>query len=161
RSLFSFLTSNYEGGFFAFLEEARIQADGTIPLYKLDRLFDFLVATLGPALYTQANGKRWAEVDHVLSKVRADDLLAARIVKTIALLNLFGNRELRASRRVICFALEDANTTEQQVGTAIDALTGSSTLVFRRHADSYALWEGSDIDLEQALATAVGHVQVD
>lgn len=141
RSLFGFLTSTADGAFGAFLAES---AAGS-PTYTLDRLYDHLAATLGPAQYTHAAGRRWAAIDEALARLPTDEPAAsARVIKAVGLLTLLGSRAVRASRGGLAFALEDAS----EVQHAIDRLVAASHLVYRRHSDAYALWEGSDIDLD-------------
>jgi len=161
RSLFTFLTSNYEGGFAAFLEETR--ADNTVPAcYRLDRLYDFLHSTLGPALYANANGKRWAEIDQILSRIPSSETpVASRIVKCIGLFGLFGNRQLRASRDLLVFALESDQASSGDIRATLDRLLQTSLVVHRRHSDAFALWEGSDVDLERCFRSAHRAIGVD
>ncbi|MEZ4405721.1 MAG: hypothetical protein R3A52_04375 [Polyangiales bacterium] len=145
RSLFGFLTSTADGAFGAFLAES---ADGA-PTYTLDRLYDHLAATLGPAQYTHAAGRRWAAIDEALARLPTDEPAAsARVLKAVGLLTLLGSRAVRASREGLAFALDDGRDDPSEVHQAIDRLAAASHLVYRRHSDAYALWEGSDIDLD-------------
>lgn len=148
RSLFGFLTSTADGAFGAFLASP-YRADEA-PSYTLDLLYDFIAATLGPAQYTLAAGRRWAAIDEAIARLPGDEpALSARVLKAIGLLGLLGSRAVRASRAVLCFSLADGATADTDVGDALDRLTASSHIVFRRHSDAFALWEGSDVDLDR------------
>lgn len=148
RSLFGFLTSTADGAFGTFLAAQLGPADDA-PSYTLDLLYDFVVATLGSAQYTLAAGRRWAAIDEALARLPADEpALSARLVKAVGLLGLLGSRAVRASRAVLGFALSSATTPEADVAAALDRLTAASHVVHRRHSDAYALWEGSDVDLD-------------
>ena len=48
-----------------------------------------------------------------------------------------------------------------EVDAALDQLTKQSVAIFRRHLGSFALWEGSDIDLEARLDEARREVDRD
>ncbi len=147
RSLFGFLTSTADGAFGAFLAADHASS---APSYTLDQLYDFIVATLGPAQYTLAAGRRWAAIDEAVARLSGDEpALSARLLKAIGLLGLLGSRAVRSSRETLCFALVDEVTSEAEVGAALDRLAAASQVVFRRHSDAYALWEGSDVDLDQ------------
>lgn len=146
RSLFGFLTSGAEGGFRRFLE-APLAPDAPPPTYTLDLLHEYLGASLGPAQYTHDAGRRWAAIDEAVARLPHDEpALTARILKAIGLLGLLGSRAVRASRAVIRFALSSHDGAE--VEATIDRLVATSHLVYRRHSDAYALWEGSDVDLD-------------
>ncbi|MBL8604949.1 MAG: hypothetical protein JNK72_23680 [Myxococcales bacterium] len=141
RSLFDFLTSSAEGAMGAFLASEESEARKS---YTLDRLYDFVTATLGLSQFAGAEGRRWATLDEALGRLGVGaSALSVRLVKTIGMLTLLGSRSLCASRAVLRFALGGA-----EVDAALDALVTSSQVVFRRHSDSYVLWEGSDIDLD-------------
>jgi len=148
RSLFGFLTSTADGAFGAFLDAA-VEGRDAAPTYTLDLLYDFIAATLGPAQYTHAAGRRWAAIDEAIARLPAGEpALSAMIIKSVGLLGLLGSRSVRASRELLCFALRPRAGSEGAIDEALERLTASSQVVFRRHSDAFALWEGSDIDLD-------------
>src|SRR5207245_1511253 len=61
---------------------------------------------------------------------------------------------LQASQEVIKAAVSSSDGVEE----AIRQLEERSIIVFRRHLGGYALWEGSDVDLEAAYDEARRHV---
>ncbi len=154
RSLFGFLTAGGDGSFGAFLAE-EIPGDGPAPSYTIDRLYDYVAATLGPAQYTLSGGRRWAAIDEALARLPSGEPeLSARLVKAIGLLSLLGSRSVRASKAVLCFALAEDGHSERDVAEALARLSATSQVVYRRHSDAYALWEGSDVDLDAHFDTA-------
>src|SRR5207244_2531034 len=50
---------------------------------------------------------------------------------------------------------------DAEVESALQSLTRRSVVVFRRHTGSYALWEGSDVDIEDRLTAARQAVERD
>ncbi len=157
RSLFSFLTSHEPHGFRDFLERETIPANGSAPpLFRLPELWDYAAGSLGSAAFAGADGRKWSLAAEALDRLNdSSPPLAAEVVKATALLGLFGDRPgLAADRETLEAALDDAGTGE--VGEAIDHLEERSILVWRRHRGAYALWEGSDLDLDAALRRALG-----
>src|SRR5205807_2694798 len=50
---------------------------------------------------------------------------------------------------------------EKEIEEAIQSLSRRSVVVFRRHTGSYALWEGSDVDIDDRLLAARQSVERD
>lgn len=154
RSLFSFLASRFDHGFAGFLEQTTAP-EGELPTYRVDLLHDHLRDTMGPALLAVAESKRWAEIEHAVERIpRGAPALAARVVKAVGMLSLFGTLELRATPEVLAYCLEDRATPSKALGDAIALLEGASIIIFRRHRGGYGLWEGSDIDLDARFRIA-------
>jgi hypothetical protein len=150
RSLFAFLASGEAFGFGEFLN------DSSHPeLYRLDRLYDYAVNTLGPSLYALHRGKVWAEIQDVLERLHDASLLELRVAKVVGLVQALGYATgFPASKELLQFALCGPEVHERDVNRAIAALEKRSLIVYRRHAGGYALWEGSDLDIDQLLSTA-------
>ena len=53
-------------------------------VYGLDRLYDYLWNSLGEGLYSQRNGKRWAEVESSLDRLVDATPAAMSVLKIIA-----------------------------------------------------------------------------
>jgi len=160
RSLFAFLASSEPHGFQEFLRTQKVGGDG-IPTYRLDHLYDYVMTTLGSTLFVHHRGKVWAEVENALERLCDGNELDLRLAKTIGLLQAVGTSgALTPSRKVLHFALGDLATPEE-IDASLDRLTRQSVAIFRRHLDSFALWEGSDIDLEARLGEARQEVERD
>jgi hypothetical protein len=155
RSLFAFLASSEPFGFRAYLH-AHTLKDGP---YRLDHLYDYVMVSLGPTLFAQHRGKLWAEVQTALDRLHDAGETQIRLAKTIGLLQALGPAAgFPASATVLKVALH-GSATAGQVDDAIQELTRRSVVVFRRHTGSFALWEGSDIDIEDRLRAAAGAVE--
>lgn len=154
RSLFAFLTSGEPFGFQEFLQRGTAGGGGC-DVFRLDELYDYVTASLGATLFTEYRGKQWAEVESTLERLADAAPLVVRAAKTVGLLQSIGfSAGVAASKAVLRFALADKRHSADDVEAAIDELERRSVLIYRRHADSYALWEGSDIDLEAKLKEA-------
>jgi len=147
RSLFAFLASSEPFGFQEFLRQTTLR-DGS---YRLDHLFDYVMASLGPTLFAQHRGKLWADVQSALDRLHDASSTEIRLAKTIGLLQALGNAAgMTASDGVLRTALKGA-APDSETDEAIQSLMRRSVTVFRRHMASYALWEGSDVDIEERI----------
>jgi hypothetical protein len=155
RSLFAFLTSSEPFGFQEFLKDQPVKN-----AYRLDCLYDYVMASLGPGLFAQHRGKLWAEVQSALDRLHDASELEVRIAKTVGLLQALGSVGIAASTGALQAALK-GTATESQVEEAIQSLSRRSVLVFRRHTGSHALWEGSDVDIDDRLQAARRSVEQD
>lgn len=155
RSLFAFLTSNEPFGFGEFLERAEWDGEHP-PLYKVDWLYDYVVRTLGYGSQVGESGKRWAEIDHALSRVGAEaPSLVTAVVKAIGVVGAYGGPVgLRPSREALYLALGPP----EQVDEALEYLQRASIVIYRRHENAYGLWEGSDVDLDERFDEALQKV---
>ena len=153
RSLFAFLSSSEPFGFLEFLRES------TKEIYRLDRLYDYVMAALGPSLFAHHRGKLWAEVQSALDRLHDASDLEIRLAKTIGLLQaLSPGVGIPASVEILHFA---GHGSVAEIDKAIESLSGRSVVVFRRHTSSYALWEGSDVDIDDRLQAARRSVERD
>lgn len=107
RSLFAFLTSNEPFGVSEFLRTAVWNAKDR-ELIRLDRVYDYVVSAMGSALYTGADGRKWAEIDTAIHRVSDPTELEIRLLKTISLLYLMSDAaNMKNSREMLRYALAD------------------------------------------------------
>ena len=157
RSLFAFLASSEPFGFQEFLRDHTLN-DGA---YRPDHLYDYLMASIGPTLFAQARGKLWAEVQSALDRLHDATELEIQLAKSIGLLQALGTAAgIPASGTTLKTALKGC-AAEAEVDRAVQSLTQRSVVVFRRHTGSYALWEGSDVDIDDRLQAARQAVERD
>lgn len=151
RSVFSFLESSEPHGLCD-----HVQAhDGH--LYSLHHLYDYLLGSIGEGLYVQLHGKRWAEIETVLARLPAANALDIALVKSIGLLGAMGQwRNLLATDTIVRLAVNDAAAGE--VRLALGGLKNKRAVVHRRYNRSFALFEGSDIDLDERIRAARGRI---
>ncbi len=151
RSVFSFLESSEPHGLRDFLQAG----DGR--LYCLPHLYDYLLGSIGEALYVQTHGKRWAEIETVLARLPQATALDIALVKTVGLLGAMGQwRNLLATEKILRFALCDASPGDIRAG--LRGLKSKRAVIYRRYNQSFGLWEGSDIDLDERIRAARGRV---
>ncbi|MGH7172004.1 MAG: hypothetical protein ACRELG_17150 [Gemmataceae bacterium] len=150
RSLFAFLTSSEPFGFQEFLREQTLKGGA----YRLDQLYDYVMASLGPTLFAQTRGKRWAEVQSALDRLHDANELEIRVAKIIGLLHALGPASALPATEATVQAAVKGLASREEIEGAFQSLKHRSIVVFRRHTGSYALWEGSDIDIEDRLQAA-------
>lgn len=151
RSIFGFLNSTEPQGFQDFLRSA---GDGG--LYTPDRLWDYLRINLEPSIMASPDGHRWALAVDVLERCEATggEELHLRLLKTIALVDLLKDRSgLVASLDLLRLALPDCGSEE--IGQALAKLQDQALLIFRKFNNAYAVFEGSDFDIERAVEQAL------
>jgi hypothetical protein len=155
RSLFAFLSSSEPGGFQDFLS-VPLNVESGPQTYRVDRLYDYLAASLGERLY-RMGGRHWAQIDAALARLPEDaGELDARVVKTVGVLGLLSEGAgVPASERVIQLALaDDSSAGCSAVSEVLAGLARASVLVFRRFKNAYQLWDGSDLDLDERVRVA-------
>ncbi len=147
RSLFAFLASREPSAFRDFLAAVDVASEDEIPLYRADRLYDYLKESFGAALYRGVSARRWSLARSSLERITSDaPPAAAPLVKVISLLALHGEAVgLRAEEDVLRMALD---WPAVEIDDALEYLRRRSIVVYRRHRRAYALWDGSDLDMD-------------
>jgi hypothetical protein len=149
RSLFAFLHSDEPWALRDVLRGPT--GGGELPAYRLTHLFAYVDATLGPNLFGRARGQRWSELVEARVSLSTSEPLhldALTVVGTIGALER--STGLRANSAQVAFALAD-DPADATVADSLLVLEERRRIAFRKHRDSYIIWEGSDLDLE-ALA---------
>jgi hypothetical protein len=150
RSLFGFLNSSEPQGFKDFLKHARAGS-----LYGTDLLWDYLRANLEPSILASPDGHRWALASEALERCEAlgGDALHISLLKTIALVDMFKERSGLVASAALLRACGPAST-DATFKKALAQLASWSLVIFKKFLDSYAVYAGSDFDIDQALREA-------
>ncbi|MXV76913.1 hypothetical protein F4001_01045, partial [Candidatus Poribacteria bacterium] len=160
RSLFAFLNSSEPYGLQDFLSNRSY--DGSIlPMYSLPDLYDYLDATQGNELFTSNSGKKWAEIESAIMQLKNPSDLTLKLIKSIGLLGIVKEviPKLKASQELLHYALDDNSSEfETEFSEVLLTLQKRSIITYRRHNDIYAIWEGSDVDIEERLSVAESRV---
>lgn len=154
RSLFAFLTSAEPFGFRDYLQATAWEpGEGRTPLYDVPRLYDYVENALVLGAFRGQQGRQWAQIDRALGGLPKDAPAEAEaVIKAIGLLSTYGVQiGLDANEEILSLAVEG---DEEDVREALTRLEEWSIVVYRRHRDAYALWEGSDVDLEEEYEKA-------
>ena len=155
RSLFAFLNSAEPGGFRDFLSRADEKE-----LYGPDRLWDYLRLNLEPSILVSPDGHRWALAVDAIGRCAAmgGEELYERLLKVIALADLLKERsDLPPSRALLGLALPGQRAAA--IDAALESLRNQSLIVFRRFSAAWAVFEGSDFDIDESVAQALQEVE--
>ena len=145
RTLLSFLSDHGKGTVSTFIAESTYKAD-KLPSISLDMLYDYFVAGTSMIHSSSATISRLMEIETIIRDSYGLDDAETRVLKTIGVLNLVGQSGyLRASRGLLDHVMGgDARL-------AIKSLEKKSIIVYRRYADEYRIWHGTDIDIAAKL----------
>ncbi len=162
RSIFAFLSASEPYGLQDFLSLQHYNGS-VLPTFSLADLYDYLNTTQGNRLYTSQTGKKWAEIESAINQLADPSPMVVRLIKTIGLLGVVNEPipNLKASDELLYYALDD-NTEEfaTEFKNALSTLKRRSIVIHRSYNDVYALWEGSDVDIEARLRDAAAHVDM-
>ena len=153
RSLFAFLTGGEGFGLQDFLRQKTWDGESA-PLLRPAWLHDYVPWALGLAAFTGDRGRSWSLIDDALARIPRDaPAHCDDVLKTLGLLSMYGaSVGLSASKAIIDAAVGHDSAD------ALASLEAGSIVVYRKHAGGYALWEGSDVDLEAVFSQAQEHV---
>ncbi len=154
RSIFGFLNSAEPHGFQYFLRHADDHA-----LYRPDQLWDYLRTNLEPSILASPNGHRWALAAEALERCESigGDAVHIRLLKTIAVVDLFKEHSgILPSFALLrtCFP----ETTNHEFRKVLRQLDHWSLTLFKKFLDAYAIFAGSDFDIEEAVSTKLAEV---
>ena len=151
RSVFSFLASSEQYG----LQDA-LAAGASGTLYPVHRLWDYVRANLESAVLASPDSRRWALTSDTVERcvARGGSETEVQLLKTVGMIELLKDRSgLVSAPSTLKLALNDV--PEKSVDTALRSLERASEIVFRKHANAYALYSGSDFDVEAKVEEAL------
>ncbi|WP_170368871.1 ATP-binding protein [Ruegeria arenilitoris] len=155
RSIFGFLNSAEPHGFQDF-----IRHNDESVLYEPDRLWDYLRVNLEPSILASPDGHRWAMAAEAVERCEAlgGSELHIRLLKTIALIDLFKERSgLMPTEGLLTSCVQGASKKNVKDGLA--QLKSWSLVIFRKFSDAYAIFAGSDFDIDRAIEDALQRVR--
>lgn len=157
RSIFSFLSSGEPYAFRDFVTNTTTDSNA---LYMPANLFDYIKTNLESSITASSESKIWHIAIDAIQKVYAkglsDDHIA--ILKTIALIDLFGNSSgLSATKDLLCATYPQIS---KKIPNVLEDLRKASVILFKNYKNSYSVFEGSDFDIDSALQEAYRHSAV-
>ncbi|MCT7973507.1 hypothetical protein [Laspinema olomoucense] len=153
RSLFTFLTSAEPYSFNRYLEETQVEGM-ELPTLKLDRVYDYFIEAVGMGITSRPKLQRWIEVQGLINDVaKTLDPDSLRVLKTIGTLNIVTTTgSLKATRSLVSLALSNSVEEAENWQRAIDNLLQKGIVTYRRQVDELRIWEGSDFNVDSAVA---------
>ena len=162
RSTFGFLASAEARSFREFLQATSIGSGRT---YTPSAYWDYLRTNLEPSILASSESHRWAQsvdaVERTEQKQKGNDL-HVQLVKTIALIDHFRNGSgLVADDSVLrtCLITVDGKMLAiERIQELLQDLRRWAIITFKRHLGSWAISEGSDFDVDDALAKELSSI---
>jgi hypothetical protein len=155
RSLFTFLTSSEPHGLQQFLKTAGFEND-QLPTFKLHHLYDYFVESIGVGMGSRPGLQRWLEIQGLVADAKHKGEETVNLLKTIGLLNLVTSTGvLRATRSLVKLGMIDRPDEARLAHweTVVEQVRSQGLVTHRRAVDELRIWEGSDFDVEGAIAT--------
>jgi len=151
RSTFAFLNSSEPGAFQEFIQTTEVSASR---LYEPADLWNYLRFNLEPAILASPDSHRWSQAMEAIERAETRGTsLHVRLAQTIAMIDLFrGGSGLAPETSVLEACL--GNVTKKELASALRDLSNWSVVVYRKHTQSYALYAGSDFDIDDAISEA-------
>jgi hypothetical protein len=149
RSLFAYLSSQEPFGFQEFLATHSL-----LEMVHLPNIFDYLVANYQGLIYATNRARPITETLERLENAPFLKKSEQDILKTIGLLNWLAEiSPLQAREELILGALAQIYE-ETELRNALNILQRRSLIVYRRFNNTYAIWQGSDVNVEERLQIA-------
>lgn len=158
RSVFGFISSAEPFGFQAHLRST--PSNSSIPWFRPDLLWDYLIANMGSAIAAGSDGAQMALAMEAIERAGLRNDLAARLTKTIALIEFFRNGSgVVSSPEVLrlCVTKEE----EAILAKTLDDLVSKAILLRQPRLGTFALFSGSDFDLDESLQRATERLGAD
>ncbi len=155
RSIFGFLNSSEPHGFQDFLRSAK---PGEI--YSPVKLWNYLRTNLEPSIFASPDGHRWALATEVIdrSETIEAETFHVNLLKTIAVIDLFKQRSgLVPNIEILKTCFPDQ--TEKSLTQGLTQLSRWSFTIYKKFQDAYAIFAGSDFDIDDAVGEALDEIK--
>lgn len=151
RSVFGFISSAEPFGFQSHLQATA--TDSSHPWFGPDLLWDYLIANMGSAIAAGTDGAQMALAMEAIERAALRSDLAARLTKTIALIEFFRNGSgVVASPDVLRLCV--AKDEEARFADTLEDLVSKAILLRQPRLGTFALFSGSDFDLDESIQRA-------
>lgn len=153
RTLFSYLGSDEPYGFSNSLLRLRVD-HGAVDWVLPWEIYEYFILNQPGLIADQITHRRWAEVVTAVERLGDAPESVIRLLKTIGVLNIVGAQSgLKASKELLelCFNA-DLSSEQTNFEGVLQELLEKSVITYRRFNSEYRVWQGSDFDLDAALA---------
>lgn len=150
RSIFAFLASHEPLGFQDFLNTH------SLPQFlRLADIFDYLAANFQARLYASGRAHILTEALERLDNAFDLEPIEIEVLKTIGLLNWLGEvSHLQVTEPTLLAAMRSSERNDAALRKALLSLKERKMIVYRRFNQTYSIWQGSDVDIEERLEEA-------
>ncbi|MFL3663345.1 MAG: hypothetical protein ACJ04Q_05030 [Flavobacteriales bacterium] len=158
RSLFSFLQASDNLG----LNDSTRKDS----IFSISSVYDYLLSNFYNTLTTKASSdySNWNAIKNALQRVETIDvsnhLIAEELLKTIGLLSIFASKGAKINNDFLIEYLSN-RYSKKSVDEVIKELDKNKIIRYSKYDFSYKLFEGTDLDIEEALVKAENQVSED
>lgn len=150
RSIFAYLASQEPMGFQYFLNTHALPE-----FLRLPDVFDYLVANFQTRLYASGRAHIITEAMERINNAPELTPMEADVLKTIGLLNWLGEvSHLQVTEPVLLSALRSKERSDEMLRNALLSLQNQKMILYRRFNQTFTIWQGSDVDIEERLEEA-------
>jgi len=155
RSIFSFLASGEPGAFREFINTSEYADD---LLYMPTDLFEYIRLNLESSIMASSDSRLWHIAIDALSRCRAKGLSEQHlnVFKTIAVIDLFTSFSGIVVDKDLLLSVYPK--MKKNIDNIINDLQKMSVIIYKKHTQSYSIYEGSDFDIEAALSDAYSNI---
>jgi hypothetical protein len=163
RTLVSFLCSGHPYALPAMMQRIAVAENGNLPSIGLDALYDYFFRLNNVSLPAGGGAQRWVEIHEIIESTTQFSDEYNILLRNIGVLNVLGGSGgLKASSPVLSSIMEyayswDPNKTEEMLAT----LVRRGSLFYRDHSGEFRLWEGTDFDVNAAIAREKDRLSLD
>ena len=155
RSVFGFLNSAETNGFKDFLSHATKK-----DVYSVDRLFDYLRDNLEASILASPEGHRWSLAVESINRCEGmnSNVLQIKTLKAITLLDMLKEQSrFFPTSEVLKHCFNDVKPA--LIDEAISGLLKWSLIIYRKHANSFAIFAGSDFEIESEVESVLREIK--
>jgi len=161
RTLMSFLAGGEANSVATRIEGLPTSGD-SLPVIGLDAVYEYFVQSAATAILGSAEASRWLEVQRRVEESTDLEPELLPWIRSLAVLNLSSAGGLvRASQPMLAFAMAHtaAVPNAEPAVAVLRQFEQRGLVTYRKHADEYRIWQGSDFDLAEALDLAKQRMQ--
>jgi hypothetical protein len=154
RTLVSFLCSGHVFALPAKMEKIVIGDNEQLPAIGLDSLYDYFFRLCNTSLASRPEAQRWLEIHDIIQSAAQFTEEETVLLRNIGVLNLLaGSLRLKASLEMISSVMKYAHLwPSNKTNEIMNSLVKRGAIFNRKYSGEFRLWEGSDFDVNGAIA---------
>ena len=154
RTLTSFLCSGHDYALPAKLEKMVITDNEQFPAIGLEALYAYFFQLGSTILAHTPKAQRWLEIRDIIQTTTQLTEKESILIHNIGVLNLLtGYLGLKASPETLTSIMEYVHGwPPEEIKTRLNALIQRGIIFKREYSNEFRLWEGSDFDVNEAIA---------
>lgn len=157
RTMFTFLTAD-EPHSLSNLIERKPENPKSPLIISLADLWDYFSDAIRNDIGGIGARQYWNGVINALDKLAADDIFAQRVVKSLGILSICSDTNVRPETNVLQWAVTAARKPDDDVEIVLNNLQRRKALIYREVDGYWSFIAGSDIDFEKELRAVLGRV---